>query len=137
MGAKEELSASEPPASLAAWWHQAQQKTRHQTQPTARAGDGPEICTADARRCLMQAELGVHPSSPPPMQALIAVSEKMGIKALTLLRSPARASNLHVSVIVLHLLLAGVGHDGGVRDAGGVHAGAQHQRVSEPATESG
>lgn len=60
----------------------------------------------------------------------------MGIKALMLLNL-AGASDLHVSVIVLHLLLAGVGHDGGVRDAGGVHAGAQHQRVSEPATEGG
>lgn len=38
---------------------------------------------------------------------------------------------------MLHLLLAGVGHDGGVRDAGGVHARAQHQRVSEPATQRG
>lgn len=50
---------------------------------------------------------------------------------------PSDASNLHVSVIVLHLLLARVGHDGGVWDAGGVHAGAQHQRVSEPAGETG
>lgn len=50
---------------------------------------------------------------------------------------PSDASNLHVSVVVLHLLLARVGHDGGVRDAGGVHAGAQHQRVSEPVGETG
>lgn len=47
------------------------------------------------------------------------------------------SSDLHVPLVVLHLLLAGVGHDGGVWDASGVHAGAQHQWVSEPATESG
>lgn len=51
------------------------------------------------------------------------------------IRSPEQ--NSHVAVVVLHLLLARVGHDGGVWDASGVHAGAQHQRVSEPAMERG
>lgn len=55
--------------------------------------------------------------------------------AIAQIRSPDQ--NSHVAVIVLHLLLARVGHDGGVWNASGVHAGAQHQRVSEPAMETG